>query len=432
MDEQLKLKRATYHLWTFFTSKLISSFGAQVYAFAISFYILELTGSATNFAMNLICSILPRTIVAPFVGYLADNFSRKRIIIFSQIGSSLAIAGLLLYSLSFGLSLPAIYITTCLLSLASTFTTVTFTSSISGLIDEKRIQRAMSLNQMSLSFASIGSPAIGGILYGTVSMPVFLTIYLSASIIAVILESTMNFKLYAKRKKVAVDEQKESMWQSMKAGFSYIKMQQILMIIISISLIINFLFGAFQVGYSFILIEKLKMPSEHYGLTEGAWAIGMLLLSLYFSMGKEVKYPLLTSKRGIICMGITMGAVALPLLVELSYNMMFIFYIAIMFTFGCLGMLVNTPIGVMMQKTIDDDYKGRVFSVLETMAMALMPLGTVLYGFLYDYFPAQWVLIISSVILIIVVLYLARPSIVRMAYPELDKKRVKVEAETIS
>ena len=44
--------------------------------------------------------------------------------------------------------------------------------------------------------------------------------------------------------------------------------------------------------------------------------------------------------------------------------------------------IVNTPMQVMMQKMIDDDYKGRVFSILETMSMALMPLGVVIYGFL--------------------------------------------------
>lgn len=94
MTEAQKLKRGTYHLWTFMTSKLISTFGANVYSFAISFYILQLTGSATNFALNLICSILPRTIAAPFAGYVADNFPRKRTIILAQAASVLAIAGL--------------------------------------------------------------------------------------------------------------------------------------------------------------------------------------------------------------------------------------------------------------------------------------------------------------------------------------------------
>lgn len=431
MQEVLKLKKATYHLWTFTISKLISSFGAQVYAFAISFYILQLTGSATSFATNLICNLLPRTLVAPFAGYAADRYSRKTIIITAQVASTLAIGGLLIVSLTSGLSLIAIYTTTVVLSITSTFSGVTFSSSITGLIDEGRIQKAMSLNQMSISFAAIGSPAVGGLLYGTVPMPVFLIMYMTASIIGVFLESTMNFKLFAKRKEIVDGEPKESMMQSMKAGLAYLKLQPILMTLIWIALFINFLFGAFQVGYSFILIEKMKMVSTHFGLTEGAFAVGMLLLSIYLTMRKEVKYPLLVSKRGILGMGAIMGSVAIPLLIPMHYNFMFWFYAFVMFSFGATIIIVNTPMQVMMQKMIDDDYKGRVFAILETMSMALMPLGVVIYGFLYDIFPAQWILIVSSLILIGVILVLARPSVMIKAHPELGNSNVK-ESEVIS
>lgn len=423
MEEVLKLKKATYHLWTFTISKLISSFGAQVYAFAISFYILQLTGSATSFATNLICNLLPRTLVAPFAGYAVDKYSRKTIVITAQIASTLAIGGLLAVSLTSGLSLVAVYATTAILSITSTFSGVAFSSSITSLVDEGRIQKAMSLNQMSISFAAIGSPAVGGLLYGTVSMPVFLIMYMTASTIGVFLESTMNFKLFAKRKEVLAGEPKESMMQSMKAGLAYLKLQPILITLIWIALFINFLFGAFQVGYAFILIEKMKMDSTHFGLTEGAFAVGMLLLSIYLSMRKEVKYPLLVSKRGILGMGVIMGSVALPLLIPMQYGLMFGFYVFLMFSFGATMIMVNTPMQVMMQKMIDDDYKGRVFSILETMAMALMPLGVVIYGFLYDIFPAQWILIGSSVLLICAVLFLARPSVVRKAHPELGGQK---------
>jgi len=421
MEEVLKLKRATYHLWTFTISKMISSFGAQVYALAISFYILQLTGSASNFALNLICSILPRTLVAPFAGYAADRYSRKMIVIVSQIATTLAIIGLLIVSSTAGLSLVAIYITTVILSLTSTFSSVTFSSSITGLVDEGRIQKAMSLNQMSISFAAIGSPAVGGLLYGAVSMPVFLIMYMVASVIAIILESTMNFKLYAKRKEIGEGEEKEPMLQSMKAGFNYLMEQPILRIMIVISLLINFLFGAFQVGYSFILIDNLKIGAQHFGFTEGALAVGMLLMSIYFSARKELKYPLLVSKWSIVMLGVLMGAVALPLLVSMSYVMTVSFYTLLMFGFGVSIIVTNTPIQVMMQKMIEDDYKGRVFSIVETCAMALMPLGTVLFGFLYDVLPAPGILLVSSLILIVLVLILARPSIVRLAHPELKK-----------
>lgn len=424
MEEALKLKKATYHLWTFTVSKLVSTFGAQVYAFAISFYILQLTGSASSFALNLICSILPRTIVAPFAGYAADKYSRKMIVIVAQIATTIAIGGLLVVSLTMGLSLFAIYSTTVILSLTSLFSGVTFSSSITGLVDEGRIQKAMSLNQMSISFAAIGSPAVGGLLYGAVSMPVFLIMYMVASVIAVLLESTMDFKLFAKRKEVVEGEPKEPMLESMKAGLRYLMKQPILKTMVVISLFINFLFGAYQVGYSFILIEKLKINAQHFGFTEGAFAIGMLLLSIYFSTRKELKFPFLVSKWGIVVLGVLMGTVALPLLINMSSTMLVVFYIVLMFFFGATMMVTNTPIQVMMQKMIEDDYKGRVFSIIETCAMALMPLGMVLFGFLYDIFPAEGILIVSSMLLILVTLFLARPSVVRAAHPELGQKKV--------
>ncbi|MCM3478347.1 MFS transporter [Caldibacillus thermoamylovorans] len=419
MTEAQKLKRGSYHLWTFMTSKLISTFGANVYSFAISFYILQLTGSATNFALNLICSILPRTIAAPFAGYVADNFSRKRTIILAQAASVLAIAGLLTVSLMNGLSLTAIYITTCLLSLTSTFSGITFTSSISGLVDENRIQKAMSLNQMSISLASIVAPALGGVLYGAVSIPVFLIIYLIASLVALILDSTMDFQLFAKRSHVPVaGQEKEKLWVSMKEGFAYLKTKPVIQTIIFIALFINFFFGSFQVGYSFVLIEKLGMKSEHFGILEGAFAVGMLLLSVYLTIRKEIKYPLITAKYGIIGLALVIGGIAVPLLVPFSYQAMFVFYLILMLAIGSFLTIINTPIGVMMQKSVDDDFKGRVISILETMAQVLMPLGTVIYGFLYDWVAAEWVLFISAGIIIGIALFMLRPSVIANAYPE--------------
>ncbi|MEH7112297.1 MFS transporter [Neobacillus niacini] len=424
MNNSNMLKKATYHLWTFTISKLVASFGSQVYSFAISFYILQATGSAKSFALNLICNILPRTIAAPFAGYIVDKYPRKRIVIISQIATTLAIGGLLVVSITFGLSLTAIYITSCILSLTSMFSSVAFTSSITGLVDEARIQKAMSLNQMSISFAAIASPAVGGLLYGAVSLPLFLIIYMAASTVAVVLDATMNFTLFVNQKAETVKQVKESMWQGMKAGVSYLRLQPLLMTIIWIALLVNFLFSAYQVGYSFILIEKLKMVSQHFGFTEGAFAIGMLLLSIYLSVRKEIEFPLLVSKRGIILMAVIMGGTTLPLLFTMSYNIMFGYYILLELGLGACIVFVNTPTQVMMQKQIADEFKGRVFSLIETVAMALSPLGMVLYGFLYDVFPAEWVLLLSSGLCVGVVLAMLRPAVIRKVHPELAKEKI--------
>jgi MFS transporter, DHA3 family, macrolide efflux protein len=422
MEESMKLKRATYHLYTFTVSKLISSFGAQVYAFAISFYILQITGSATSFATNLLCNILPRTIISPFAGAIADKYPRKVIVILAQIATTLTIGGLLIFTITSGLSLVAIYVTTCILAISSSFSIVAFSSSITGLIDKDRIQKAMSLNQMSISFASIGSPAIGGLLYGTVSIKVILLMYIAASCLAIILESTMNFTLFSATKQENGEENKETMWQSMKAGMRYLKMKTIILTMMGMSILINFLFGAFEVGYSYILIDQLKMSSQHFGFTQGAFSIGMLLLSIYFSMRKEVLFPFLVAKRGILGMGTFIAGISLPLIIGMPYYVMFSYYLVLMFGFGSVLVVINTPIQVMLQKMIDDEYKGRVFSIIETNAMALIPIGMVIYGFLYDVFPAQWILLISAGLLIGIVLVLARPAVVRKVHPEINEE----------
>lgn len=430
MNDGWKVKKATQHLWTFTISKMISTFGASICTFAISFYILQMTGSASSFAMNLIFSILPRAILGPFAGYVVDKYNRKVIVIVAQVTIVATILGLLGFMMSYGLTLPAIYTVTAILATAATFSGVAFSSSISSLVDEPRIQKAMSLNQMSISFAAIASPAVGGLLYGTVSLELFLIVFACASTVAVILESTMNFTLYSKRKEV-VEGEKEKMLESMKAGLRYVRQQPILMALMIIALTVNFIFGAFQVGYSFVLIDQLKMSAQHFGFTEAAFAIGMLLTSIYISTRKDFKFPLLISKRGILVLGVMLAAITVPLVIVMSYNQMLVFYIAIMFIQGVMVIFTNTPMQVYFQKTIDDDYKGRVFALLETFAIALIPFGMVLFGFLFDTFPAVPIFLVSSVALIGMVLYLARPAILHRAHPELAEKKGKPLQEEI-
>lgn len=163
------------------------------------------------------------------------------------------------------------------------------------------------------------------------------------------------------------------------------------------------------------------MQTQHFGLTEAAYAIGMLLMSIWLSAPKRaVKFPVLVAKRCMIGMGITMMGVTLPLFFEISYISVVIYYMVLMFAIGLLELLVNIPLQVMLQKAGDDEFKGRIFSLTETMSMALMPLGSVVYGYLYDVFPAQWIFIISSLLLISVIIILIKPSYIHKAHPELS------------
>lgn len=196
MNDEMKLKKATYHLNTFLVSKILGNLGTNVYSFAISMYILSITGSSLTFATNLFLSVLPRTIISPFVGVLADRLPRRWLVLGGQLGQGGTIFVLLLYTIYFQISIPAIFIATIFNSLFNAFSSISFTASISNLVDKERIQRAMSFNQFSIAISGILGPVVGGILYGFCSINIFLLIYIISSILTFVLESTMNFELY--------------------------------------------------------------------------------------------------------------------------------------------------------------------------------------------------------------------------------------------
>ncbi|WP_079526128.1 MFS transporter [Solibacillus isronensis] len=429
MNEQQKLKKATYHLYTFLISKMIGALGSHVYSFGISMYILSMTGSSLSFATNIILSYLPRTIMSPIAGLLGDRLPRKWLVLSGQAGVILTVGSLLLYTHEFGLSLIAIYIATVFNSIFSTFSGVAFSASIANLVDEARLQKAMSFNQLSYSISGIGGPIFGGMLFGFVSMEMFLIIFICAAVITLMLESTMNFVLY-KKETVNENAEKESMFESFKAGFRYVNSKPIIKAILWTALWINLFFTAINVGGDYILLTILELDPKYIGFTEAGGAIGVLITSVYFASRANVKFPLLTVKRSVFGSSVVVILSALPLMITFSAMMNFVYYLIIMFLFGVLGVITNTPLGVLMQTSIEEEYRGRVFGIIEMMAMSAMPVGTLVFGILYEFIPAQYILIVSGLILIGIVLLLLRPSILEMAHPEL--KNVKLEAEPVT
>ena len=413
MTEQQKLKKATYHLWTFLISKLMGSLGAGVYAFGMSMFILSVTGSSLSFATNILLSILPRTLIAPIAGVIGDRVPRKLLVIGGQTGIVLTMAGLLSYTLAFDISVTAIYVATVFNSIFGTFSGLAFTSSIAILVDEARLQKAMSFNHMAYSVAGIGGPIVGGLLFGFVSMEVFLVIYLVSQLIALSLESTMNFNLYKKVVKT-VAEKKETMVESFKGGIAYIKQKPLLIALLSTSFGLNFFFTSLSVGGDFALLTIIKLSTEQIGFTEAAGGIGVIVASIFFASTKAVKNPLLLSKYSILGMSTLVILAALPIYLNLPKTGDFIYYVILMFSFGITNIMTNMPIGVLFQKTIDDEYRSRVFSILETISMSLMPLATLIYGVLFDFLPAEYIFIFSGLCLIVLTLITLRPSVIKM------------------
>ncbi|WP_227394740.1 MFS transporter [Jeotgalibacillus aurantiacus] len=410
MTDQQRINKATRNLFFFTGGEFIGTIGAHVYMFGISFFVLTLTGSATSFAMTLLFSMVPRIILSPIAGHIADRFPRKKILLFCHGIMTLIMLSVFFYTLSFGLNLPVIYLTSALIATFSTFAGISLTSGIGNFIDGDRIQRALSLTQSSTSLASILGPVLGGVMYGFFTIEVFLLTQVIAYSVTLFCEANIDFSLFKGKELESDSGKKETMWESLKAGVAYVKQDKILFPIMMVALWINFFFMAAIVGLPFIIIEVLGASSRQLGLIEGMIGVGTLVFSLYIATRKQSARPVRQVRIGMILFGLAFALMSLPLLVSLGSTGFVVFYMGLNFLVGGLMIVINIPLMVLLQKTTPESYKGRVFGLLETVASGISPLGLVLFGFLYDVISPQWIILTCAALLISVTLIGMHPS----------------------
>lgn len=79
--------------------QLVSTFGDALYAIALSFFVLKLTGSSTLVGTIMGVVTIPRIILGPFAGVIVDRYSKKMIIILCDIirGISILLISFLMY-----------------------------------------------------------------------------------------------------------------------------------------------------------------------------------------------------------------------------------------------------------------------------------------------------------------------------------------------
>jgi len=178
----------------YLAGKIVSLLGTHIYTFAISLYILKTTGSGTSFALSVLLGMVPRIILSPVAGSLADKRNRKKMVVGLDTLSGIIVLGLVLVSSIYGLRLVFIYATTLLLAIVNTFFDVSIGASIPNLVSDKNLVKINSYTQASTSLAAIMGPILGGLVYGLVPLKLFLIINGISFLISAFSESFINFK----------------------------------------------------------------------------------------------------------------------------------------------------------------------------------------------------------------------------------------------
>lgn len=155
----------------FLSASTISLLGSNVFDVAIPVYVATKTGSVYALSAATIALHLPFFLMAPFTGYLVDNFNKRNILLYSDVGQVLCLALLFVYEFFSAQALwPLLLAVFFAKSLMIVFETVATFQLIPSLVNSQSLEKANAWFLSSQRLIQILGPLIAGVLMASMGI----------------------------------------------------------------------------------------------------------------------------------------------------------------------------------------------------------------------------------------------------------------------
>jgi len=352
----------------------VSQLGAGVGYIATLWWVQTTTGSALALGTLAMVSSVVGLLLSPVAGVFVDRWNRKWIIVVTDIIRGLVNCYLAWAVLSGTLTLPLLLLAAALKSACAQFFSPAVMASVPLLVDSKHLERANSLQQMTQNIASMLGYALGGLLVAVFGIPALLLLNGLAFLLSAISEAFIAIPTIEKGSSLLT----KSFLGDLSSGLAYVKKDHTLSGILQVIILVNFSFVPFYVLLPKFVNDYLHAGSDVLGLISSSQTAGMLLGASLLSLTVFVKKNSWVTKWGL-----SISACALMLSPFARGTMwpaqLFIYGVA-----GAVSAIVNITFFSSLQRKTDPAYMGKVFSLVNAMALGLQPLASALSGIFAD------------------------------------------------
>ena len=351
--------------------QVISMLGSGLTAFALGVWIFQKTGQATPFALTILFSNLPRILLLPLAGSLADRWNRRLVMILSDVGNALVTLGVFFLITFSNLEVWHVYLIATLGSIFSAFQEPAYTASITMLVPQKDLARANGMVQMGQAMEMVITPLIAGLLFVSIGITGILTIDFVTFLFAV-----GALLLVQIPQPVMSDEHKQggSVLSDARFGWDYLKARPGLFGLLWYYAMMNFL-----LNWSGVLTGPMLLSQSSprtLGIVQMVVGIGMLAGGILSSVWRGPKRRI-PSVIGFIALGlvgmIIAGLRPNPLVVGFGFFWLMLFI-----------PLASASSQAVFQSKVAPDVQGRVFSIRSMISRSVMPLAYLTAGPLAD------------------------------------------------
>jgi MFS family permease len=369
------------------TGQIITVFGSSLLRFALSLYVLDITGRADLFAILLAVSSVP-ILLAPLGGAISDRFNRKNLMVLYDAVCGGVTFAILLIMLGGGASVFAVGVVMVILGIVGAMETPNGTACIPQLVAKEKLGAANGIVQAVQALSGIAAPVVGGILYGALGLRVLVIISGAAFALAAAMETFI--KIPFARRDIASGIVR-TLAADLKDGFAYVWKDLFIRKLMAIAALLNLaLVPCFIVGVPLVLRMTLNSGDTLYGIgmgaVEAAMIIGALLVGVF---SKKMRVNAIWRwVLGIALLFVPLSLVLTSFMLDMGFWPPFsAFTICIMLMSAATTILSIFVITRVQAKTPDENL-GKVMAIMQAVAQCAAPIGQLIYGVMLERFDS--------------------------------------------
>ncbi|MCC3648958.1 MULTISPECIES: MFS transporter [Cytobacillus] len=395
----------------FLSSQTISLFGSSLVQYAIMWHITLTTESGLMMTLYIICGFIPTFFLSPVAGVWADRYNRKMLIILADgliAFSTLILAILFLMGYE---SIWLLFVMAGIRALGTGIQTPAVGAILPQIVPKEKLTKVNGVNGSIQAVIMFVSPMVSAALIAMASLEVIFFIDVITAAIAIV--TLMTFVKIAVHKKAAA-EQTASYFSDFKQGLQYVNSNPFLK-----------KFFLFFAVFIVLMAPAAFLTPLQVTRTFGGDVWELTAIEIAFSVGMMAGGGIIASWGGYPNKITTMTLASLIMgICTLALGIVPVFWIYLLFMafFGIAMPIFNTPVTVLLQEKIEEDYLGRVFGVMGMISTSMMPIGMLIFGPVADVIAIEWLLVGTGAFIILLAVILGRDQVLLEAgKPELSE-----------
>ncbi|MGX6445701.1 MFS transporter [Neobacillus sp. K501] len=373
-----------------FLAGIVNGIGDRFSSVAVFAMLLKVTGSGFAVGLTLAIRLIPYLIFGPLGGWLADRFSRKVILVTTDLVR-------IVFALSFLLvdskeDLWIVYVSSFILAAGEAIYAPTRKSAIPLLVNKEHFVKVNSLEQVMIGIVLIVGAFSGGIVASIFGAHVTFWFNAASFLGAAAILSTINFP----ERKSVIDiklPEKQTLWFVFKRVIWISVPVQILFIG---EILIAFMNGIDNVLISVYAVNEYQLGDIGVGLFYGALGIG---LTLSYSVANKLRKNFFVT--GLLCL-LLEGT----FLLLLSRTHFVIFAFLLFCGAAFMSGIGNACFDTILMKEIPSEYQGTMFGLLATLSNTILGISMFLSGLALHYLSPRSMGLLGGISYILIAIFL--------------------------